>query len=281
MRLGIVLVSMALPAFSLNLEFLTEKPPDLKTIIERSVEAGAKDWKVKPTYDCLERDVEVGGSTKTYEDRMIDGSPYQRLVEVDGKALSPDEAREEQRKLDETISRRRNESEHQRQQRIAKYEKDRRRNHLMMEQLTKAFDFTLDGEQRLDGHQVYVLKARPRPGYRPPNMETEALRGMQGQLWIDEKTFEWVKVEARVVHPVSIEGFLARVEPGTQFELERKPVEDGIWLPSHFTMKSRAKVFFLFPQSSQEDDMYYGYHKSGTAPVTSHASRWGTGTDIR
>jgi len=30
---------------------------------------------------------------------------------------------------------------------------------------------------------------------------------MEGKLWIDEKTFQWVKVEATVIRPVSIEGF--------------------------------------------------------------------------
>lgn len=52
------------------------------------------------------------------------------------------------------------------------------------------------------------------------------LRGMEGELWIDEATFQWVKVQARVIRPVSIEGFLARVEPGTRFELEKMPVAD-------------------------------------------------------
>ena len=78
-----------------------------------------------------------------------------------------------------------------------------------MEQLTKALDFKLVGEQKLGPYEVYVLKATPRPGYEPPNIESKVLTGMEGKLWIDEKTFQWVKVEATVVRPVSIEGFLA------------------------------------------------------------------------
>lgn len=46
-------------------------------------------------------------------------------------------------------------------------------------------------------------------------------------------------VEATVIHPVSIEGFLAQVEPGTQFKLEKMPVADGIWLPKHFVSHVR------------------------------------------
>jgi hypothetical protein len=93
-----------------------------------------------------------------------------------------------------------------------------------MQQLTEAFDFTLAGEERMGNHRVYVLDATPRAGYKPPNTETEVLTGMRGKLWIDKKTYQWVKVEAEVIHPVSIAGFLAKVEPGNRFELEKIPV---------------------------------------------------------
>ena len=48
---------------------------------------------------------------------------------------------------------------------------------------------------------------------------------MEGTLWIDRDTFQWVKVEAQVTRPVKIVGFLAEVEPGTHFELEKKPID--------------------------------------------------------
>jgi hypothetical protein len=58
---------------------------------------------------------------------------------------------------------RRKESQQQRGERIAKYEKERESDHLLMEQLTKALDFKLMGEQKLGPYEVYVLKATPRP----------------------------------------------------------------------------------------------------------------------
>jgi len=140
---------------------------------------------------------------------------------------------------------------------------------MLLEQMTVAFDFSLLGEQDLMGHRVYVLKATPRNGYRPPNRDSAVLTGMEGTLWIDHDSFQWVKVQARVVHPVSIEGFLARVEPGTEFEFEKEPVSADIWLAKHFSMKSNARVLFVFPHRGQEDDSYFNYHKSpNEAPVT-------------
>lgn len=234
--------------------------PNVTSIIQCSVAANEKDWQAAPEYSYRERDWDPEG-TKTYRDFMLHGSPYQYLITENGKPLSPEEQANEQQKLEQTSRQRENESPEQKQARISKYQDDRKRNHLMMEQLTDAFEFKLLGEQKLDGFDVYVLSATPRPGYQPPNMETKALTGMRGKLWIDEKTSQWVKVTAEVVHPVTVEGFLARIEPGTRFELEKVPVGDGVWLPSHFSMRSRARIFFIFPRRREEDEKYFGYQK--------------------
>lgn len=235
--------------------------PDVQSIISKSVAANQTDFKAAPGFNYKERDREGKGS-KTYQITMIDGSPYQRLIAVDGKPLSKDQQVEEEKKQQQETARRRSESQSDRQQRVAKYEKDRKRDNEMMQQLTKAFNFTYTGKQRLRGFAVYVLKAKPRPGYQPPNMETQVLPGMQGQLWIDQKSFQWVKVTAQVVQPVSIEGFLAKVEPGTQFELEMSPVAGNIWQVSHFSMKSKAKILDIFKHGSQEDSTYFDYRRA-------------------
>jgi hypothetical protein len=238
---------------------------DADTIIQRSVAANEADWKAAHEYDYVERDRQKGGGTRTSEELMILGSPYERLVTVNGKPLSPEQQAREQQELETILFERRKESRQQRSERIAKYEKERESDHLLMEQLTKALDFKLVGEQKMGPYAVYVLNATPRPGYEPPNNEAKVLTGMEGKLWIDEKTFQWVKVEATVIRPVSIEGFLAEVEPGTHFELEKAPVTDSVWLPHHFAMKSQAKVLFFFTRKSQADETYSGYHKP--API--------------
>jgi hypothetical protein len=238
--------------------------PDVATILTRSVGASEADWNAAPEYDYFEQDRKDGG-TRTYSVMMIEGSPYEQLVGINRKPLSPADQDHEQHKLEEVISRRRSESVSERSERIAKYEQERKRDHLLMQQLTLAFDFRLLGERRLGHYAVYLLQATPKSGYRPPNTETEVLTGMQGKLWIDKQTYQWVKVEAIVVRPVSIAGFLARVQPGTRFELEKMPVANGIWLPKHFAMTSSARILFLFRHHSQEDETYFNYQNAAAA----------------
>jgi len=234
--------------------------PDVKAIVERSVAANDKDFSAEPEFNYQEKD-RVAKTTKTFQVTMIDGSPYQRLL-ANGKPLSPEQAALELAKQDRTAAARRAQTPEQRNKRIANYGKQRKSDHLMMSQLAEGFDFKIAGTQKVGLRTVWILTATPKPGYRPPNMDCRVLPGMQGQMWIDQVTYEWVKVTAQVIRPVSIEGFLAEVEPGTRFEIEKTPVASGIWQISHFSMQSRAKIFHLIKRSSAEEDWYYRFQQT-------------------
>lgn len=235
---------------------------DVTAIMARSVEANSMDWQAAPSYSYFETD-RTAGATQTYRVSMILGSPYYERVKSNGQPLPLDEQADEQRKLNQAIDQRRAESPAQRAKRVATYEMGRRRDHMLIGQLVQAFHFTLVGQQMLGERRVWVLRATPERGYKPPNRDTKVLTGMQGKLWIDAQTYQWVKVEAEVIHPVWIAGFLAKVERGTQFDLEYAPVADSIWEPTHFLMRSRAQVLFLFTHQSQANESYFGYRKAG------------------
>jgi hypothetical protein len=194
---------------------------------------------------------------------MVLGSPYERLVAANDKPLASAQVGEEKRKLEIARSKRQRESPHKRSESIAKYENDRKHDHALMDEMVKAFDLKLLNETTLDDHRVYLLEAAPHLRYHPPNMEAQALTGMQGKLWIDKDRFRWVNVEAEVTCPVSIEGFLARLEPGTRFELEKAAAAPDIWLPKHCSVHSQAEVLFLFNHHDhdQDDETYFNYQK--------------------
>jgi len=240
--------------------------PNVASIIAKSVQANDADWKADPHYDYTEKDG-TGANAVTYRVTMMMGTPYSQRVMENGSPLPPAQAQEEQQKYERTLAARRAESSWERARRIASWKRDRGRGHLLMSQLTRAFNFRIVRQQSLDSRQVWVVKATPRPDYQPPNMEAQALKGMTGTLWIDTQTCQWVKVEARVVRPVSIEGFLAKVEPGTYFELEKAPVSSGVWLTSHFAMRSTAKVLGMFHRRSAEDETYSDYRLSSAPPA--------------
>lgn len=236
---------------------------DVHEIIRKSVEATEADWKQAPNYAFVERDVESkkdrGKTVKTYEVLMIDGSPYNKLIAVNDRPLSKDEQQQEDQKLQATIQARHAEAARERRRRIAKYQKERIQDQAMMREMVDAFDFRLVAETQMNGRDVYQFQATPKPGYVPRNRDAKVLTGMKGTLWIDKETCQWVKVEAEVVRPVSFYGFLAKVGPGTRFELEQEPVTATLWMPKHFSVNVKATALGFFNEDSTDDESYRDY----------------------
>jgi hypothetical protein len=252
-----VLLLRCLPAWGAD---VSNAGADVAGIVQRSAQANDRDWAAAPGFSYRECDKTEHG-TRTYQVLMVAGSPYRKLIAINGEPLDPALRTHEEHELTRTMAQRRNETNSQRDARVAVYQNGRRRDHLLISQLVSAFNFELLGQQQVGPHQVYVLQATPRPGYIPPNRDTKVLTGMQGKLWIDAKTYQWVKVEAQVIRPVWIEGFLAKVTTGTRFALDYAPVTDDIWLPARFTMQSRAKILGLFSRHGEADESFSDYQK--------------------
>ena len=68
-------------------------------------------------------------------------------------------------------------------------------------------------------------------------------------------------------------GFLAEVDPGTYFELEKISVAPGIRMAKHSSLRSRAKVLKVIPKNGQEDDTYFNHHRAQPSSFRSAAVR--------
>lgn len=250
--------------------------PDAQEIVRRSVERNKTDWASAPEYGFTERDVVAHKgkvtSRRTYKVLMIDGSPYNQLIAEGGQPLPSSAAALQQNKVAQEKSRRQNESPEVRRRRIAAYERDRAQEQALMKAMVDAFDFKLTGQEDMNGRQCCVLQATPRAGYKPTSKETKVLTGMRGTMWIDTREYQWVKVQAEVFRPVSVELSIADVKPGTEFLLEKAPVEQGLWLPTHFLTRVRATALKLWSKNYTRDERYFDYHRAGVqgGPVTAH-----------
>jgi len=263
-RSFVILAMLWLPVCSFGQMTATQT----QEIIRRSVQATHADWERAPDFDFCKRDETKTGS-RTYAVVMIEGSPYNRLVQENGNNLSSQQEAVEQERLASTVQQRQHEMPEQWAKRIAQYQKERHRNQELLEQLTAAMDFTFARTELVDSHPVDMFEATPRRGYVPTSVATRVLTAMKGELWIDPASFRWVKIQAEVVKPVSIVGFLARVQPGTRFVLEEDPMAEDMWLPRHFAMQSRATIAFFFEKSSQTDETYFNYKPNGTLSIDS------------
>jgi len=244
---------------------------DATDIMRQSIAANSRDLAASDDFDYSERRQMTDGS-RTYLVTMMLGSPYRHLVALNDQPLTRgDRQREEQRKDAARVSRER-ESPDERAKRLEKYERDRRRNRFLLEQMAQAFDLTRESDQTIDGVAAYVVRATPRRDYRPPSLEAQVLTGVESRFWIEKGKFHWMKVEANVVRPVSIASFLARIEPGTQITLEQSQVAPDTWFPKRFLMRTRGKILFLLKQRTELEATYYGYRRVEDAARLTNAN---------
>lgn len=238
--------------------------PSPQDIVQKSVTNTNADWAAAPAYDFTEHDVITRNGKrieKTYQVMMIEGSTYNKLIALNGQPLPDDQKAAEDRKLQQEIDNRQKESSAERRKRVGKYQKERHQDHALMTEMSKAFTFALAGQETVDGRRCVALTATPKPGYRPPNRDTQVLRGMKGKMWVDTEQYQWVKVDAQVFRPVTFGLFFASVKPGTEFSFEQKPMQGNLWLPSHFRMTLNARVAFS-SRRSVDDETYTNYHRA-------------------
>jgi len=233
-------------------------------------------WLEAPHYSCIRSDAKSKNGApmvkKTYQVLMIEGSPYLRVIAEDGHPLAAARAQEEEQKLQKEIARRSHESPRERRKRMASYNEDRNRDHAMLAELSEAFDYVVLGEQQMGDKAVWVLEGKPRPGYVPRTREAKVLSGMNVKFWIDKATYQWVRVEAEVMQPVTLYGAIAKVGPGTRFMLEQEPVAGGVWLPKRFTMKVNASALGFLHENTLEDESYSNYRFAAPAVHTADVS---------
>lgn len=235
-----------------------------REIIKRSAAITERDWSVAPGWAFTEEDVDSrrgSVSTKTYEVLMIDGSPYNVLIDVNGQPLSPADRDNELQRLRLEIRKRHAESTEQRAKRISTYQREREQDHALLLDMIDAFTFTPAGVESIRGRDAYVFDAFPRPGYVPKRREGRILVGMKGRLYLDKETFQWARVEAEVVKPVVFFGFLAKVQPGTHFVLEQAPVNHDLWLPVRFTESVNLKALGVIEEQKRHEEVYSNYRR--------------------
>jgi hypothetical protein len=169
---------------------------------------------------------------------LVDGVPFDRLIEHNGQPPSPDEERKQNTKIDKL----KRESP---QQRAARLRKDEEEDMSLVRELPKAFDFQLVGEDVIKGRPAYVLQATPHPGYRPQGKYGRMFSKVEGKLWIDKEDMGWVKADGQVIQPFSMGLFLARMMRGSRITMEQTRVDNGIWMPEHIEVRAAAKIFFV------------------------------------
>jgi hypothetical protein len=199
--------------------------------------------------------------TEEWETVVIYGEPHHRMLERDGKPLSAADQRKEQEKLDRAVAKRANETPQQRTHREAEFEKEREKDREFLREVPDLFDFKLLGDEKIDGHDVWVISAEPKPGARPKSGDAKPLLKVRAKVWIDKAEYQWVRLEAQTTATISFGLFIARLAPGARLEFEQTRVNDEVWLPKRELVEGAARLGLVKKLAGEEETTWNNYRK--------------------
>jgi hypothetical protein len=245
----------------------------VKQLLQLVIEKEGVNWKKRRDYtfvqhrrqDKLDGEGKVKSTeTTTSEVLMVYGERVERLLAKNGKPLSEDETAKEEKRIQEIIDKRKNESEEKRTKRLAKEEKEREKGRNFVQEMADAYTFQMAGTELLEEGEAYVVDAEPRPGFKPRSKEARFLPKFRFRVWIDKDELQWAKLEAECIETVSFGLFLARVNKGSRVLLEQKRVNDEVWLPKHVAARVDARIALLKKYNLNEEYIYSDYKKFRT-----------------
>jgi hypothetical protein len=241
-----------------------------RDIVAKSVELDQSNWQRMKDYTWVARQTDrlldssgqvKSQKTEEWETVVIYGEPHHRLLEHDGKPLSADEQRKEQQKLDKAVAKREQETPQQRERREADFEKQREKDREFLREVPDLFDFKLLGDAKIDGHDVWVISATPKPDAQPKRGDAKALLKVQAKVWIDKTEYQWVRLEAETTATISFGLFIARLAPGAKLEFEQTRVNDQVWLPKREVVSGAARLGLVKKLVGEEETTWNNYRK--------------------
>ncbi len=247
-----------------------QEAPEAQAIVRKSLEKDRFNFDRARDYTYVqrveERALDAEGRVKqtkssTFDVVILGGRPYRKLVAENDRPLAEERANKIQRRFDREVEKRSGEGERERQARIAAEEKERQEGRGMVREIPEAFTFRLMGEGKVDGLPVWVIEAQPKAGYRGRAKRWQLLTKFRGRLWIAQGDYQWVKVEAETIAPVSFGWVLARLQPGARLTFEQRRVNSEVWLPARATTKVDARVALFKKYRAEVDVVWKEYRK--------------------
>lgn len=256
---------------SLPVLLAAQNAPDAREIVRRAIEFNQKNSDLARNYTFLERDetrmLDGSGKPKkapesrTFDVTLLEGSPYRRLLARDDRPLPPQEERKEQEKLRKSIDERRKETPAEHERRISEWDRKQQRQRAPFQEIPDAFDLRLAGEETLDGRDVYVIAATPKPGYKPKLAATAYFPKIKGKLWIDKRDNRWVKAEFETLDTISFGGIVVRLARGSHATFEEARINDEVWLPKRVMVDASARVMLVAGARARVEIAFSNYRK--------------------
>jgi hypothetical protein len=180
-----------------------------------------------------------------------------RLVEINDRPLSQAEELKEQARLDALLSD--PSRQHHRKQ---SEDSDAGIILKLLRMLPQAFLYEYSGPGQGTAGSVEKFTFRPNPRFNPPDLETQALTAMKGEIWIDPGWERVARLEGHLQQDTNYGwGVLGKLDKGGWIILDQAAAGGGQWRIARFQMKMNLRILF------KNKDFDTTQQMTGYAPV--------------
>lgn len=191
--------------------------------------------------------------TAKFETVFVEGTPYKRKVEEDGKPLHGKTAEEEEKKYQATVvERRRMNAEHKQTLFHREYQVNMR-----PEDWPNLFLVSVAGKETTDGHEAVKLLLTPRPDARPASEPEKDELSTTIQLWIDPTDEHPLRM-----HTEYTKDGAHVLKGGTVDIFWQKEPKDGIYLMSRVHIQYKVK-YLMSTISGMTEQKFSNYKRFG------------------
>ena len=234
-----ILPLMLLVPFAAAFQNATTGTPD-STLVDRAVAAElrtAQDTHHPMRYRLRKSSPRMASTKDICETK--DGA-VALLLAVNDQPLSMADEQKEQTRLNALLS----DPSKQRHRKQSEQD-DTARAMKVLRALPKAFIFHFEGAGTGPTGRVEKFTFKPNPDFNPPDLETEVLTAMTGELWIDASEERITRLEGHLQQDVDFGwGILGRLNKGGWIVIEQSDVGDRQWRIVRFQMVMSGRVLF-------------------------------------
>jgi hypothetical protein len=248
--------------------------PDIPSLLKEVQANEDKVERILDTYSYIQKHIrrelakdgtlrETG--SETYQLSFYKGHRISRLIEKNGKPLSPadqadrdKDAAEYAEDIEKRITKRETTGKE------ATSDEGRR---ISIAELLRASTLSNPRRERFRGRDVIVFDFEPNPAFDYKNAKSmlKFFGKTAGAMWIDEKDKQVARLEAFLFDSFNIGGgVLAKLKKGASFTLEQERVNDEIWLPSTADINLSVRLFLVKGIDLNQIIRSYDYRRFST-----------------
>ncbi|MGH9342765.1 MAG: hypothetical protein ACRD19_03260 [Terriglobia bacterium] len=208
-------------------------------------------------YKYVHQEVTSGSKETTLEVETPAGM-VSRLIEVDGHPPSEKRCRRNLDRLDRIAS-----SPRLQRSRLKDQQSETSRREQLFQAIPEAFIFTYAGTDKSTGW--VEVNYRPNPAFHPRNRVGGVLTGLAGVMWVDPSSEHLVKIDGRVVNPVTFGwGILAKLYPGGRYQMEQQRLPDGGWKLAKLEVHLHGTMLVIKKLNVNMTEIYKSYQDVGS-----------------